>query len=133
MDRRAEHEAVRVLCLFGKVVDRTAEDAFACLGAAAAGDASADGRIADPENFGIDSVRVQRGSDLAQRSVGAAVLMRTAVYKHDFHRESLLIGFLLSYHSFRKNASGTAAQKAAAAFPKPEKRRQNAQSPSTMR
>ena len=76
-----------------RLVDRTAEDAFACLGAAAAGDASADGRIADPENFGIDSVRVQRGSDLAQRSIGAAVLMRTAVYKHDFHRESLLIGF----------------------------------------
>ena len=84
---------------------------------AAAGDASADGRIADPENFGIDSVRVQRGSDLAQRSVGAAMLMRAAVYKHNFHKKSLQICFLLSYHSSKKKASGTAEQKTAAAFP----------------
>ena len=117
MDRRSEHEAIRILCLFGKVVDRAAKDAFACLRTAAAGDAAADGRIADPENFGVDPVRIQRGSDLAQRSVGAAMLMRAAVYKHNFHKKSLQICFLLSYHSSKKKASGTVEQKTAAAFP----------------
>ena len=79
MDRASEHKAVCRLRLPDKLDDRTAEDAFAFLAAAAAADAAADGRRADPENFRLHAAGFERLCDLLQGSVGAAVFVRAAV------------------------------------------------------
>ena len=46
---------------------------------AAAADAAADGRRADPENFRLHAAGFERLCDLLQGSVGAAVFVRAAV------------------------------------------------------
>ena len=49
------------------------------LAAAAAADASADGTVADPEDFGFNALGIEGFFDLAQSGIGAASLIRTAV------------------------------------------------------
>ena len=84
MYRRAENEAVGLLRLLCKFVDRAAEDALARLRAAAARDAAADRLVADPEDLGVDPLRLQRPRDLPQCRIGAAILMRAAVDQKNF-------------------------------------------------
>ena len=85
MHRRAEDKSVRLTEFFGKFVHDAVEGAAAQLCARAAADAAADGLAADPEDLGFDPALFQCRGDLAQRAVGAAVLMRAAVHQKYFH------------------------------------------------
>ncbi len=83
--RAAEDEAVGLGGLGRELVDRVVVDAAAELGAAAAGHAAAHGPAPDPEYLGVDAVLHQRGRDLLERAVDAAVLVRAAVDEQYLH------------------------------------------------
>lgn len=85
VDRRAEDIPVIIAGDGEKLVDFVIKDTLIPFGALVAADAAADGFGSDPEQIGADAVLVQRIPHRAQRRAGAAVLVRAAVDKQDFH------------------------------------------------
>ena len=83
--RRAHHDAVDFRQLGDGLVHGVVEHAFSRLAACAACDATGDGLGAHPRELGLDALGFERVSDLAQRGVGAAFLVRAAVDEQYFH------------------------------------------------
>ena len=98
MYRRAKDKAVGLLRLLCKFVDRAAEDALARLRAAAARDAAAGRLVADPEDLGVDPLRLQRPRDLPQCRIGAAIPVRAAIDQQNFHK-IILLGWVFFFHT----------------------------------
>ena len=83
--RRAENKGVGLLSQGHHIGHRTAENALAGFGAAAAAHAAAHRSRSDVEDGGLDAVGVQRLGHFLQGRVSAAVGMGTAVDEQNIH------------------------------------------------
>ena len=99
VDGGADYQRVGVgEALADAVADVVVEDAAACARclASAAGDAAADGFVADPEGFGVDAILLQLSRDFAERGGGVALLSGASVDEEYFHGTKIRFYFVSS-------------------------------------
>ena len=81
MHGRAENEAVRFIAFRADFVYDIVNNAFSKLNAGAAGNTAAYGLVSDPHYFGLNAFGVENVCCFAQRGIGAAAFVGTAVYE----------------------------------------------------